>query len=125
MHSLISSCIHQTCKSGRVIYSDVVEAEIVTNLPFINHIFFCALLLVVILLCVLIFLHVQGVGLKLEDALAFWKAEFSQRVSMVLFEVFCVYVFLWLLCICIFFVSSITSWKQMATANVIFNYGFT
>ena len=125
MHSLITSCMHRTCKSSRVIYSDVVEAKIVTNLPFINHIFFCALLLVVILLCVLIFLHVQGVGLKLEDALAFWKAEFSQRVSMVLFEVFCVYVFLWLLCICIFFVSSITSWKQMATANVIFNYGFT
>lgn len=35
----------------------------------------------------------QGVGLKLEDALAFWKAEFSQRVSMVLFEVFYMFSF--------------------------------
>ncbi|XP_030935035.1 probable DNA primase large subunit [Quercus lobata] len=28
-------------------------------------------------------LFLKGVGLKLEDALAFWKAEFSQRISMV------------------------------------------
>lgn len=28
--------------------------------------------------------HEQGVGLKLEDALAFWKAEFSQKVRRVL-----------------------------------------
>jgi hypothetical protein len=34
------------------------------------------------------FPHVQGVGLKLDDALAFWKAEFSQKVSMVLLKYF-------------------------------------
>lgn len=97
MHSLITSCMHQTCKSSRVIYSDVVEAEIVTDLPFINHIFLCLVTSCYFIVYVLIFLHVQGVGLKLEDALAFWKAEFSQRVSTVLFEVFCVYVFPWFL----------------------------
>lgn len=26
-------------------------------------------------------LHVQGVGLKLDDAITFWKAEFSRKVS--------------------------------------------
>ena len=25
--------------------------------------------------------HAQGVGLKLDDAISFWKAEFSQKVS--------------------------------------------
>ena len=123
MQSLITSCMHWTCKSSRVIYSDVVEAKIVTNLPFINHIFFCALLLVVMLLCIN-FSPCAGCWIEAGRCpciLESWvlpKGKHGAVWSIL-------YVFLWLLCICIFFVSSITSWKQMATANVIFNYGFT
>lgn len=36
-----------------------------------NYLFFYVLIL-----------HMQGVGLKLDDALAFWKAELSQKVSI-------------------------------------------